>query len=186
VQATNTNQCVSVTRTPVKVTVTTITADAGRDTSIIADQSIALRATGGTTYVWSPATGLNNPNVASPIATPAKTTTYQVTVTTEDGCTATDEVTITVIPRVQPVNTFSPNGDNINETWEIKNIENYPNATVEVFNRWGNQVFKSEDGYRQPWDGTHKGSALPLATYYYIIRLDRDIKPISGSITIIR
>ena len=133
-----------------------------------------LRATGGTTYVWSPATGLNNPNVATPIATPTKTTTYQVTVTTEDGCTATDEVTITVIPRVQPVNTFSPNGDNINDTWEIKNIENYPNATVEVFNRWGNQVFKSDVRLPATWDGTHKGSALPLATYYYIIRLDRD------------
>ncbi|MGV3586507.1 MAG: gliding motility-associated C-terminal domain-containing protein [Adhaeribacter sp.] len=186
VQATNNNQCVSATRTPVKVTVTSISADAGRDTTIIEGQPFGLRATGGTTYVWSPATGLNDPNVATPIATPTKTTTYTVTVTTEDGCTATDEITITVIPRVVVVNTFSPNGDNINDTWEIKNIENFPNATVEVFNRWGNPVFKSDVGYRQPWDGTHKGSILPLATYYYIIRLDNISKPISGSITIIR
>jgi gliding motility-associated-like protein len=106
-------------------------------------------------------------------------------VTNELGCQATDEVTITVIPRVRVVNTFSPNQDGINETWEIENIENYPNATIEIFNRWGNPVFKSAGAY-QPWDGTFKGSPLPLATYYYIIRLDKDEKPISGSVTIIR
>jgi len=186
VQATNSNQCVSLTRTPVNVAVTAISASAGQDTTIIEGQVIGLQASGGTTYLWSPDTGLNNPNIASPIVTPTKTTTYQVTVTTEEGCTATDEVTITVIPRVVVVNTFSPNGDNINDTWEIRNIENYPGATVEIFNRWGNPVFKSDIGYRQPWDGTFKGSILPLATYYYIIRLDATSKPISGSITLIR
>jgi gliding motility-associated-like protein len=84
------------------------------------------------------------------------------------------------------VNTFSPNGDGINEIWEIQRIENYPEATVEIFNRWGTQVYKSTDGYKQPWDGKHKGENLPLATYYYIIRLDKISKPISGNVTIVR
>jgi gliding motility-associated-like protein len=185
VEAINDNECVSATRTPVKVTVTSIFADAGRDTTIIEGQTWGLQARGGIRYQWSPATGLNNDSIANPVASPTKTTTYRVVVTNELGCQATDEVTITVIPRVRVVNTFSPNRDGINETWEIENIENYPNATIEIFNRWGNPVFKSAGAY-QPWDGTFKGSPLPLATYYYIIRLDKDEKPISGSVTIIR
>jgi gliding motility-associated-like protein len=185
VQAVSENKCVSPTRTPVTVTVTDIFADAGRDTTIIEGESFALQAKGGIQYQWSPAAGLNNAGIANPVASPTKTTTYKVLVTNELGCQATDEVTITVIPRVRVVNTFSPNQDGINETWEIENIGNFPNATVEIFNRWGNPVFKSTGAY-QPWDGTFKGSPLPLATYYYIIRLDKEEKPISGSVTIIR
>jgi len=185
VQAVSQNQCVSASRTPVRVTVTPFAANAGRDTTIIEGQTYGLQATGGSQYVWTPAEGLNNSTIPNPVAHPARTTTYTVTVTTEDGCTDTDEVTITVMPRVTVLNTFSPNRDGINETWEIQNIENYPEATVEIFNRWGNQVFKSEGTY-QPWDGTYKGSVLPLATYYYIIRLNKDEKPLTGSVTIIR
>ncbi|PIQ22339.1 MAG: hypothetical protein COW65_03765 [Cytophagales bacterium CG18_big_fil_WC_8_21_14_2_50_42_9] len=185
VQAISQNQCVSASRTPVRVTVTPFAANAGRDTTIIEGQTYGLQATGGTQYVWTPAEGLNNSTIPNPVARPTRTTTYTVTVTTEDGCTDTDEVTITVMPRVTVLNTFSPNRDGINETWEIQNIENYPEATVEIFNRWGNQVFKSEGTY-QPWDGTYKGSVLPLATYYYIIRLNKDEKPLTGSVTIIR
>jgi gliding motility-associated-like protein len=185
VQAVSANKCVSPTRTPVRVTVTEIFADAGRDTTIIEGQTMELRAKGGTQYQWSPAAGLINANTAIPVASPTKTTTYQVRVTNDLGCEATDEVTITVIPRVRLVNTFSPNQDGINETWEIQHIENFPNATVEIFNRWGNPVFKSAGTYT-PWDGTFKGSPLPLATYYYVIYLDKDAKPISGSVTLIR
>lgn len=185
VQAVSANQCVSPTRTPVTVSVTEIFADAGRDTTIIEGETIALLAKGGTQYQWSPAAGLNNTDIANPVAAPTKTTTYQVRVSNELGCEATDEVTITVIPRVRLVNTFSPNQDGINETWEIANIENFPEATVEIFNRWGNPVFKSSGPY-QPWDGTFNGSPLPLATYYYIIYLEKDAKPISGSVTLIR
>lgn len=185
VQAVSANQCASTSRTPVNITVTAIFADAGRDTTIIEGKSTTLKAQGGTQFEWSPATGLSDPNSATPVATPARTTTYKVKVINELGCEATDEVTITVIPRIKVVNTFSPNQDGINETWEIEHIERYPNATVEVFNRWGNPVFTSSGPY-QPWDGTFKGSPLPLATYYYIIRLDKEEKPISGSVTIIR
>jgi len=185
VQAVSQNECVSVSRTPVRITVTSITADAGRDTTIVQGQTMGLQARGGSQYVWTPAEGLNNSTIPNPVARPDRTTTYTVTVTTEDGCTDTDEITITVTPRIIVLNTFSPNRDGVNETWEIQNIENYPEATVEIFNRWGSQVFKSEGTY-QPWDGTYKGSVLPLGAYYYIVRLNKDEKPLTGSVTIVR
>jgi gliding motility-associated-like protein len=144
-----------------------------------------LRATGGANYKWSPVEGLSNPDIANPLATPTKTTTYTVVVSNGGDCEATAEITITVIPRITIVNTFSPNRDGINEVWEIQNIEQYPEATVEIFNRYGAPVFKS-NGYAVPWDGTNKGNPLPLATYYYIIRLNQNEKPFTGSVTIIR
>ncbi|GAB2539043.1 hypothetical protein GCM10027189_22160 [Rufibacter soli] len=185
VQAVSSNQCRSTNRASVKVTVVPVVAKAGNDTTIIQGQAVPLRATGGTTYLWTPATGLSNPNIANPIATPAVTTTYTVTVSNSPDCEDTDEITITVLPRIKIVNTFSPNRDGINEVWEIENIENFPDATVEIFNRYGAQVYKSTGNY-VPWDGTHNGSPLPLATYYYIIRLNKDDKPFTGSVTIIR
>lgn len=186
VQAVNQNQCVSPARTPVTVNVTSITASAGRDTTIIEGNTMELIGHGGVRYKWEPAIGLNDPNVERPVASPTKTTTYKVTAFSEEGCSATDEVTITVIPRVLIVNTFSPNHDGINETWEIQRIENYPEATIEIFNRWGTKVFTSEPGYPKAWDGTYNGQDLPLATYYYIIRLDKISKPISGNVTLVR
>ncbi|KAA3437819.1 gliding motility-associated C-terminal domain-containing protein [Rufibacter hautae] len=185
VEAISANECVSPRRTAVRVTVAPISANAGRDTTIIQGQIVQLKATGGNTYKWTPTTGLDNPNVANPFASPSVTTTYTVTVSSGAGCEAVDDVTVTVLPRIVIVNTFSPNRDGINETWEIQNIENFPEATVEIFNRYGAQVFKS-NGYSQPWDGTHNGSPLPLATYYYIIRLKKDEKPFTGSVTIIK
>ncbi|WP_207434409.1 gliding motility-associated C-terminal domain-containing protein [Sabulibacter ruber] len=185
VQAVSPNQCASANRTSVRVSIIPVVADAGRDTTIIQGQSVVLRGSGGTTYEWTPATGLSDPKSANPIATPNVNTTYTLKVTSFDGCEDTDEVTINVLPRIKIVNTFSPNRDGVNEYWEIENIANYPDATVEIFNRYGAQVFKS-NGYAQPWDGTHNGSPLPLATYYYIIRLNKDEKPFTGSVTIIK
>jgi gliding motility-associated-like protein len=82
-------------------------------------------------------------------------------------------------------NTFTPNGDGINDTWNIVNIDNYPNCTVNIYNRWGQNVFSSI-GYVKSWDGKYNGALLPVSTYYYIIDLKNENKPYSGSITIIR
>ncbi|MHC2991088.1 hypothetical protein OB13_05645 [Pontibacter sp. HJ8] len=185
VQAVNNNSCASATRTAATVTIVTPQAEAGEDVTIIQGKTVELRASGGATYVWEPAEGLSNANVSNPVASPDVTTTYTVTVTTAEGCTDTDEVTVTVIPAISVPNAFSPNGDAVNEVWEIGNIENYPDARVEIFNRWGSQIFSST-GYGSPWDGTYKGEALPVATYYYIIYLNSSEKPISGNVTIIR
>ncbi|MBI9040156.1 hypothetical protein, partial [Lutibacter sp.] len=73
------------------------TADAGSDVTInCTTPSTTLTATGGVSYSWSPAIGLSATNVANPTAEPTATTTYTVTVTGSNGCTDTDEVTVTV------------------------------------------------------------------------------------------
>ena len=75
---------------------------------------------------------------------------------------------------------LTPNGDGINDTWMIYNIENHPNNIVRVYNRWGNEVFSAR-GYQNDWDGRYvksngsvgSDSLLPEASsYYYQIDLD--------------
>jgi gliding motility-associated-like protein len=82
-------------------------------------------------------------------------------------------------------NTFTPNNDGINDLWDIKYLATYANCTVQVFNRWGQNVYSSL-GYETPWDGTYKHSPLPTGTYYYIIDLKTGAKPYSGFVAIIR
>jgi gliding motility-associated-like protein len=142
---------------------------------------------GGSFVEWTPAEFLDNPNSETPVALPDQTMAF--TVTGHVGnCVVTDIITVTVAPPLDIYNTFSPNNDGINETWKIGRIERFPNCQVQVFDRWGQLVFKSI-GYSQPWDGTNKGKSLPMAAYYYVIELnslDVKIPPITGVVSIIR
>jgi gliding motility-associated-like protein len=82
------------------------------------------------------------------------------------------------------INTFTPNGDGVNDYWVIKGLDTYPDATVKIFNRYGNSIFESV-GYARPFDGNRNGKPLPAGVYYYIINLKRgDV--LSGNVTIIR
>jgi gliding motility-associated-like protein len=93
--------------------------------------------------------------------------------------------TLTITPDVIIPNTFTPNGDGINDKWDIQKIEDYPNCELKVFSRYGQLVYSS-NGYRIPWDGTYKGSLLPTGTYYYILNLNAGVPVISGFVAIIR
>jgi len=75
------------------------TATAGADATVCAGFSASLNSSGGGTYLWSPSTGLNNPAVSDPVATPAATTIYTVTVTDANNCSASDDLTVTVNPK---------------------------------------------------------------------------------------
>lgn len=89
--------CPGTYRDTVTITVLpTVTADAGNNVTICPGGSAQLNATGGVSYVWTPVTGLSATNIANPVATPSTTTTYIVTVTDANGCSATDSVTVTV------------------------------------------------------------------------------------------
>lgn len=74
------------------------TANAGPDTTLCTPNSITLNASGGTSYSWSPASGLSSTTISNPVASPTVTTTYTVTVTNAGGCSATDAITILVNP----------------------------------------------------------------------------------------
>jgi len=94
-------------------------------------------------------------------------------------------LTINQDPSVVVPNTFTPNGDGINDTWNIKFLDSYPNCTVKIYNRYGENVYSSV-GYGIAWNGTYRGIQLPQGTYYYIINLQSGLKVLSGSVTIIR
>lgn len=103
------------------------------------------------------------------------------------GCVLSNEVTVSVIQPVFAFNLFTPNGDGVNDVFEIANIEKYENSIVTIFDRWGQMLYKSI-GYTKPWDGTNNGKKIPAGTYYYVIELNSlkvDIPPISGYTTIV-
>lgn len=83
--------------------------------------------------------------------------------------------------------TFTPNGDNINDTWIIKDILQYPNNEVIIYNRWGQLVY-TQTGYANEWAGlTNDGKELPTAAYYYVIKLNDDKGTIwTGTVTLVR
>jgi gliding motility-associated-like protein len=82
-------------------------------------------------------------------------------------------------------NTFTPNRDGVNDTWEVKNLKDYQNCTVLIFDRYGGQVYSSK-GYPTAWDGTIGGRRLPTGTYYYIINLNNGTAPLAGWVALIR
>jgi len=180
-----------ITDTLNSLTLTSIWADAGNDTTIIKGAMIQLHGSvsDSTIVVWSPSYSLSNPNLLSPISYPNETTTYTLTVIdTLSGCMATDYVTVFVDGDLIVPNTFSPNNDGDNDTWEIVGIENFPDCWVSIYNRWGQLVFQTT-GYNKEkaWNGQSKVGNVNESVYFYEIQLrDTQKQVLNGSITIIR
>jgi gliding motility-associated-like protein len=112
--------------------------------------------------------------------------TYYINASSPVGCVVMDSVLITVkvIP-INPPNVFSPNRDGINDQWNVPELFHFPDCTVEVFNRYGQLVYRSK-GYQNNWDGTFNNQPLPVGTYYYIIKTAPGADPIAGSVSIMR
>lgn len=164
--------------------------DAGPDRVVLEGGAVTMQpvVTGNDLqYLWSPATYLNSTTEAAPIANNIlDDITYTLTVTGRGGCTApSDKMFIKVLKAPKIPNTFTPNGDGINETWLIDYLDTYPNCKVQVFTRTGQVVFESK-GYKVPWNGTIGGKPLPFDTYYYIIEPGNGRAPMTGYVTIIK
>ncbi|MBV7530282.1 PKD domain-containing protein [Chitinophaga sp. sic0106] len=145
----------------------------------VANDSVNLQ------FRWTPEGDFPNTTVFAPQLTAMKDGEYTLTAIGKHNCMASDKLTVKVLKPVIPPTAFSPNGDGINDTWFIKNLEDYPGATVEVFNRYGAKVFHSA-GYGTPWDGSAKGGVLPVGTYYYVIKLKNGFQPLTGYVAILK
>lgn len=115
-------------------------------------------------------------------------TEYTIRVKTSDGEFSLEKsfnITIEkLIEGIKFANAITPNGDDENDTWELEDIEAFPDVTVFIYDRAGLNVYKSKQGYT-PWDGTHNGNPLPMGTYYYVIDLNDNVNVYKGTITII-
>ncbi len=166
--------------------------NAGPDKNIIGGNSVILNASvnppANYSYLWTPSTGLNDANILQPLARPLTNTTYTLkaeNVTTH--CSSTDDVLVKIIPELYIPNSFTPNGDNLNDKWMIPALVAYPNALVTVLNRYGEMIYVVKNYSANPWDGSYKGVQQPNGAYVYVIKLNDPRNQIfKGTVMIIR
>jgi gliding motility-associated-like protein len=151
---------------------------------------IRLNVTGASSYEWSPAEYCDNKTSTSPTVSPTKTTIFTVKGTNNNGCTATDTITVIYDGKtmVYVPNAFTPNNDQTNDRIGIIDHCNFIIYSFYIFNRWGQNVFSGYD-INSRWDGTFKGKECEMGTYFYQIRgksLDEQEVMFSGDFTLIR
>ncbi|HET7115120.1 MAG TPA: PKD domain-containing protein [Hanamia sp.] len=136
-------------------------ADAGpRDTSVVVNQPLQLNGTGAEFYFWSPATGLNNPDISNPVALLSESQQYVLQVQTASGCASTDTINVTVYkvkPDLYVPDAFTPNGDGKNDIFRPIPVGMKSLTFFKVYNRLGQLVYAT-NVINQGWDGNFKGA----------------------------
>lgn len=162
--------------------------DAGLNMTITEFDTLQLNGSLGTNVLWSPNYNISDLFISDPLVWPVTTTTYTYTVTTIEDCEATDDITITVIPFIEPSinirNVVTANGDGYNDFWMITGIEDFPETEVHIFNIYGQEVYQSAD-YQNDWGGLVNGNPLPNGTYHYVVRLKDAEDVIKGNLTLL-
>ena len=171
-------------------------ADAGADTTIFDTGVAELNATAGGSVTWSPAEGLTCSNCFTTYSDVDYTTTYSLVSIDPNGCIATDEVTVFVITSNENIyipNTFTPNGDGVNDAFSILGPGIVLIHTFAIYDRWGELIFYTENtSPNQPnalWDGTFKGTDVNQGVYAYttLVELATGRKvQLKGNVTLIR
>lgn len=175
------------------------TVNAGADQTLVVGEALQLKPLASpdvTSWQWIGGGTLSCTTCAVTLAKPKQTTIYRVTVKNVGGCTASDDVTVNVICNNGNLfipNSFSPNGDGMNDRF-------YPSGSginriqaLRVFNRWGEVVFEktnfSANNASQGWDGKYKGQLLGPDVYIWsceVICENNEILTFKGDVTLLR
>jgi len=169
---------------------------AGNDTSIVMGQPLQLTAISDSTgtFLWTPSSGLSNPNIYNPIATlggNVDSIKYKVRLTLPEGCIGEDQITVRIFktaPDIFVPSGFTPNGDKLNDilkpiTVGIKKLKYF-----RVYNRWGQLLFETSE-FNRGWDGNFGDKGQPSGTYVYMAEgIDYTDKPVfrKGTVVLIR
>lgn len=179
------NVCpIPVQSTAVAITIQSVQVDAGNNITVPTGSTVQLNgSTNASSWAWSPPFLVSDTSALNPFATVDETTTFALTAT-ENGCSNTAYVTIIVDDLLDIPNTFSPNGDNVNDSWEIDGLELYPDNQMAIFTRWGQKVFQTAAYSKaKMWDGENHAEGV----YYFVLDLnDSNGTQYKGTITLIR
>ncbi len=168
-----------------------ITLEAGNSVMLTTSNSPDI-----TSWKWEPPTGLNNPNVPNPIASPVQSTTFVCAAVNGGGCLAREAVTVTVVcgnSNIFIPNTFSPNNDGVNDKFYVRGKGLFSIKSFRVFNRWGQLVYEKLNGAPNDassgWDGNFNLQKMPSDVYVYMIEIlctNNAVIPVKGNITLLR
>lgn len=168
-----------------------IAVDAGPNFTIEYGSSVVLQGTTSVSpvvsIVWEPEEGLSCTDCMQPTAQPTFNTTYYITITDADGCTAIDSVNVWVNIDFNVPNAFTPNGDGLNDVFNIQ-TDLLISYNISIYNRWGELVFTSAD-ITKGWDGNVGEKPQEIGTYLYFIESVTTLNtPIAktGTITLLR
>lgn len=166
------NQSATLFTTVTVLPLPSITATKSNDIDCSTDKS-QLSATGGVSYIWSPATYLSAADIADPVASPINTIDYIVQGSDVNGCVNYDTIQV----KVDNVNkggylmasAFTPNGDGLNDCYGTKLWGIIQEIDFSIYNRWGQLVFHTTNP-GACWDGTYKGVNQDTGVFVYMIR----------------
>jgi gliding motility-associated-like protein len=177
----------------------TPSVDAGSDVVASAGTTTSLSATGSSdvvSYTWTPATGLSCVDCPNPEVSVGDNIAYTVRVTNAAGCSATDQVKVLVTCNESNLfvpNTFTPNGDGMNDVFYIRGKGLFAVKSMKIFNRWGELVFEKKDvtpnNASDGWNGFFKGMQAPTDTYVYqleVLCTNTQVLKFNGTISLIR
>ncbi len=136
-----------------------LVVDAGENVTILIGEEVQLDACCGDFYRWSPVEGLDDPEIANPVATPEVTTVYRVQVSDSNGCAKADSLTVSLEKDLFIPTMFSPNGDGVNDRFRILG-SGIGQLHWRIYNRWGEIVYETSDvteATQRGWDGAYKG-----------------------------
>jgi gliding motility-associated-like protein len=162
----------------------------GKDTSLCGNQELELNAGSFNLYEWSTGSIMGTITVGP---TGKLADTIYVQVTDENECTSGDTIVIIQCDAdkffADIANTITPNNDGENDVWVIDYIDLFPDAVVEIFDRWGRLIYhKANLDPENVWDGkSQSGKEMPMDSYYYVIDLKYfNVEPLVGTINIIK
>jgi gliding motility-associated-like protein len=158
------------------------TVNAGRDTTIMVGTGFVLQPTytgSNLQYRWTPGQYLSCADCANPTVTPKEPMEYSINVRNAFGCESNDRIRIELLCNGESVflpNTFTPNGDGVNDIWYPRGSGIRQVKSLKVFNRWGQSIFErtnfNTDDRTAGWDGTYKGQPLPPDVFVFTMAAD--------------
>lgn len=141
-------------------------------------------------FSWTSSNNSLNSNQQEVFVDPTNGTTYFISITSPNGCLLFDSLIVDIDAQLVVSPLLTPNGNGTNDLWDIQGLNGFDSHDVKVLNKWGTQVYQSNDYYANPWDGNNPqtGTPLPQGTYFYIIEVIEDDDPsiLSGNLTILK